>query len=223
MSAPGADPARPHSLNSLLAGLAVIKHRLGFRCARWITRAPGLELRIALAGIALEEEGHAKVLEAFLAEESGGVADRERLVTWDSWPGLPDTGTLAQAGWPQTLTDYFVEDSAATAVLSVLAGSPNPRLAQRVARMLQEERFHQIFAVETLASLAVSGAASAAALEAQLSRSTAAVEAWGLSGELGAVAGAAGLPEGAQAAYQRVLAESHEELRAALAGTAPVG
>jgi 1,2-phenylacetyl-CoA epoxidase catalytic subunit len=141
-------------LAKLLRTVVAAKHDLGFRWSSWLVSAPGIEGRIALAGMALEEEGHARVLEGFLTTDlNDPPVDRDALVRWDTWPGA-DRRARIEHSWPEALAQCFVLDATITALLRVLALAIRPRLAQRAAQMVREERFHHVFAVESLKSLA---------------------------------------------------------------------
>lgn len=145
----------PARLAALVSKLAEAKHELGFRCAYWAGRGPSVDASIALAGLALEEEGHAKVLEGFAADELGGEpVDRNALVRWDLWPSVLDTTAHRRDTWPVTLLNYFLQDVETTAALQALSQSPLTRLADRARKMVEEEQFHALFAMETLRTIA---------------------------------------------------------------------
>jgi ring-1,2-phenylacetyl-CoA epoxidase subunit PaaA/ring-1,2-phenylacetyl-CoA epoxidase subunit PaaC len=140
----------------VLRDLGAAKHLLGYRCSWWTARAPGLETKMALAGMALEEEGHAKVLESFASDALGApAANRHESVGWQRWPAVSDAdlATARAETWPDALARQAALDAACTRVLERLARSGLPGLAQRAAKMVQEERFHTLFARDALAAL----------------------------------------------------------------------
>ena len=136
------------AVRELLASLIEIKQFVGFQYASWCTSGPSIEADIALAGMAQEESGHAAALGALLEDPS---TDKDALVTWASWSekagGMIDD-------WPLMIVTCLARDAAATATLEALKGARDARLAQRATKMLQEERFHLMFGMETVRSFA---------------------------------------------------------------------
>jgi ring-1,2-phenylacetyl-CoA epoxidase subunit PaaC len=147
--------------------LAAVKHELGLRCAVWAGAAPGLETGIALAGIALEEEGHARVLEGLVGDNT---LRRDRIVTWDTWPEVDDADAHRKLPWPEAMAAWFVRDAEATGALRVLAQAGDTRLAQRAQRMVEDECVHATFAIGTLEALSACGPAAARRIHALVQR-----------------------------------------------------
>ncbi|MDP9106001.1 MAG: hypothetical protein M3N49_08705, partial [Candidatus Eremiobacteraeota bacterium] len=107
-------------LTPLIARLAAAKHAASFRCAYWGGRAPAIATGMSLIGIALEEEGHARVLEALLGDAPGVSCAPEATVTWRRWPALADTSSQRAESWLRAMVRYAVGDAEVTAALHVL-------------------------------------------------------------------------------------------------------
>ena len=136
------------AVRELLASLVRLKQFLGFQYASWCACGPSIEADIALAGMAQEESGHAAALGALLEDQS---TDKDAVVTWAGWS--EKTGSAID-DWPRMIVACLARDAAATATLEALKGSRDARLAQRAAKMVQEEQFHLMFGVETVRSFA---------------------------------------------------------------------
>lgn len=192
------------TLIAALLVLAQAKHELGFRCAFWGGRGPSVDASIALAGMALEEEGHAKVLEGFVAEELGGPpVDRDAIVRWDHWPSLASTSEHQRETWPDAMLRYFLQDLEVAAALRAFTFSPLPRLADRARKMVQEEQFHLVFSTETLRTIAGITSEARSRLRAEFtSRYEALRTAGGLLPHLQGLVACDALPSDALQAYQ---------------------
>lgn len=193
-------------LGDVLGRLAIAKHALGYRGAYWTARAPGLELKMALTGMALEEEGHAKVLEGFASERLGHPAvDRQSLVTWSAWPGQVAPGASPDEAWPDALMTYGAQDAAITVALAALADAAPAGLADRARKMLQEEEFHTLFVSEALAMLG-SAEATRTLISRQVARANArAATLLDLRPRINAMADCGELPPEAAQRYARDL------------------
>jgi hypothetical protein len=149
---PGEAASEVACYGPLLAALIAAKHELAFTCAWWAGSGPTLDASIALAGMALEEEGHARVLERI---DAAGTAElrvsRDHVVRWDRWPSIGDTSPLRSATWPEALGRQVALDLEVAAVLGALAEAPVARLAACAARMLEEEETHTVVFLQLLA------------------------------------------------------------------------
>jgi 1,2-phenylacetyl-CoA epoxidase catalytic subunit len=174
-----------------------------------------MEASIALCGMALEEEGHAKVLEGFVAEETGvAPVDRDSLVTWEDWPLLGDTSGQRQETWPEALLAYFCQDVQTTAALHALARSSVTRLADRARKMVQEEAFHQVFVLETVGTLAEISPVARQVLKRDLTMAHDTLSAGGeIATRVAEAVEAEALPVEAGAAYDQHLAEGRSRVQ----------
>lgn len=140
------------AISALLVALAEFKQILGFHYAAWCVRGPSIEANIALAGMAQEEVGHALVLGGLLTDDfKHAVPSKDTVVTWLRWSehsGSSAVSTMIES-WPEMIVTCLALDAAATATLEALKSSTYLRLAQRAGKMVQEERFHLTFAIET--------------------------------------------------------------------------
>ena len=198
------------ALAMVLSKLVAAKHELGFRCCYWAGRGPSLEISIALAGVGLEEEGHARIFERFIADEIGGPpVDRDMLVTWDHWPSHDDVGAYLDELWPEAMLRYFIQDIEVSASIQALTGSLLPRLAERARKMIQEEKFHEIFALDALTAIGSISADAQAILCAQLNSALSELQArQSLREDLRALAGAGILAIDAPGVHDERLARS---------------
>lgn len=128
------------ALYDLLLVLADSKHLLGLRYGEWLS-APALEASIAAVSMAQDEFGHARLLYGLLEsfyKELGLPKRREEPSQYRNLELLD----RAFADWTDFVVANTVIDTAMTVQLEALQGSRYLPLRQRVAKMLQEERFH---------------------------------------------------------------------------------
>lgn len=143
------------AMQDLLAALVEAKQFLGFQYAYWCIRGPSLEANIVLAGMAQEELGHAFVMGGLLGDDPRqAVPDKDDVITWDNWSrDTPGRAAIAMIDdWPKMVVTCLARDAAATATLEVLQGAADSRITSRAKKMVQEERFHLMFAMETARS-----------------------------------------------------------------------
>jgi len=139
------------ALANLLAVLADNRYFLGRRLSEWIIKAPALEQGVACAAISGEEMGFARVLYGLLEQISAPDkpvplvrgADRE-LRYCVSYLDHPFDS------WAMVVTALAVIDPALTVMCEVAARSPYNPLAVRAGRILDEESFHDRYAVGRL-------------------------------------------------------------------------
>ncbi len=135
------------ALAKFLVHLADSKFFLGRRVADWSVGAPELESAVACAAVAQEELGHARVLYPLVAELSHdpelAPLEREgdRPVVF-----CPECLTRPWDSWPELVVNLALVDTALTVALEALVPSAHEELARRAARMVEEERFHGVFA-----------------------------------------------------------------------------
>nr|BBH92121.1 hypothetical protein KTA_03200 [Thermogemmatispora argillosa] len=137
MSAVSDEELNP-AIVKLVATLVAAKRRLARHYLEWCVRGPVLEASTAVSAMAQEEYGQARVL--------AGLLDGEGLQTSLSLPAL----VLQPAPcWISLICLAALFDTAVTEALAVTARY-SPSLARRVAKILQEESFHQLFAQQWL-------------------------------------------------------------------------
>ncbi|MBE3566792.1 MAG: phenylacetate-CoA oxygenase subunit PaaI [Thermogemmatispora sp.] len=122
----------------LVATLVAAKRRLARHYLEWCVRGPILEASTAVSAMAQEEYGQARVL--------AGLLDEEGLQTGLS---LPAAVLQPAPCWISLICLAALFDTAVTEALAAAARC-SPSLARRVAKILQEESFHQLFAQQWL-------------------------------------------------------------------------
>ena len=141
--------ARP-VIRDLLLALVDAKHFIGFQYASWCVCAPSIEADIALANMAQEEVGHAMVLGGLLGDDfRHGVLSKDTVVTWNTWPAQSADAPTMIPSWTDMIVACLAREAAASATLEALRSLNYARLAQRATKMMQEERFHLVFGIET--------------------------------------------------------------------------
>lgn len=147
-AAPAADPL----VLDLILVLADSKRLLGMRYAEWILGAPELETGIACASMAQDEWGHGRLLYALLKE----FVDVDRLEHGREPDEYRNIEALDQAAgdWFQLVSLNALVDQALTVQLEALVDSSYTPLRQRVAKLLDEERFHSAHGAAWLKRLA---------------------------------------------------------------------
>jgi hypothetical protein len=121
------------ALGLVCGELAGVKLRLRGLYVRWCVSGPTLEASSALAAMAQEESGHARILSR-LAGSRLTASDLDRLVPVDAitaWPEL--VGMLGPVEW------------ASVAVLCAIVDSGNAAIARNITKILTEERHHAQF------------------------------------------------------------------------------
>ena len=144
MSATDLAPAVSAGLANLLLVVGDNKYFLGRWLSQWAVGAPGLENAVAAAAIAQGHLGQARALLPLADELAGpdvqlfGPDQRERryaLAALDE----------PFATWSQAVATLYLVDPALDVVLRSLS-TDQEELARRVARVLEEARFHADFA-----------------------------------------------------------------------------
>src|SRR5688572_464569 len=135
------DSAVDQSARDLILVLADSKRLLGTRYAEWILGAAELEASIACASMAQDEWGHARLLYALLKDFGENV---DRLEHEREAPEYRNMEALDQQpqSWAGLVALNAFVDSALTLQCEALRESSYNPLAQRVEKLLEEERFH---------------------------------------------------------------------------------
>ena len=154
------------TMASLVGSLADNKAALARRYAEWAVSAPTLESAVAAAAMAQDELGHSRatypVLRALgvdLDDDAGHEGDRH-LALLDAQ--LPD--------WISFIAANLLVDGVLTTFVAACVGSSVVQIAQRAAKILQEEGTHRVHAEAWARRLCRAGEADRDALVAALRR-----------------------------------------------------
>jgi ring-1,2-phenylacetyl-CoA epoxidase subunit PaaC len=141
----------------LLRRLADDEFVLADRYTEWQVRAPTIESDIAIANIAQDELGHARLWYDLL--EDFGYTEPDLL--WERDPATFRHSTLvelpfAEGDWADCVVRSYLYDEAEFLRLNALAESSYPRIRDRVAKVLGEEDYHREHATNWLRRLVAS-------------------------------------------------------------------
>ncbi|ELZ84684.1 phenylacetate-CoA oxygenase, PaaI subunit [Haloferax elongans ATCC BAA-1513] len=132
------------ALEALLFSLADDEFVIAERYTEWQVRAPTIESDISVANIAQDELGHARLyydlLEDFGYDEPDLIWERDA----DEWRHstlceLP----FEEGDWADYVVRSFLFDEAEYIRLQALEGSSYPRLADRIGKIMAEEKYHR--------------------------------------------------------------------------------
>lgn len=165
------------AVRDLILVLADTKRLLGFRYAEWMLGAPELETGIACSSMAQDEWGHARLLYALLKGFGEDVEALEHGRERDAYRNMQVLDAPA-ATWPVAVALMAVADAAVTTQLEVLQDSSYEPLRLRVAKLVEEERFHAAHGTAWTKRLANGGAAARSALREAISEVLSPVLLW---------------------------------------------
>ncbi len=155
------------------------KHMMGRRLSEWVTAAPAMEAAVAAANLTQEELGHARSLFAMIRDLPGAPAELNTETDLSRTEYFsPSFLEHSFARWTDVIATLFLLDHALTTVIKTASESSLKPLKQRVAKILQEEQFHRMFADGWAMRLAHENAAMKEFFQKSLSRSWGAAEAW---------------------------------------------
>lgn len=120
---------------------------LGQRLGEWIGHAPALEEDLALANLALDFIGQARLLLTYAAEIEGQGRDEDALAFLRDAPEFLNL-TLAEqpnGDFGHTIVRQWLIDAWQLEVYEDLVGSADSRLAAIAAKALKETRYHYRF------------------------------------------------------------------------------
>src|SRR4051794_32848635 len=143
---------------------------IGFSDSEWTGIAPILEEDVAISSLAQDELGHAQALYRLLAET---VADGRDADAW-AYDRPPEGYVHARlldhprGDWAATIARRYLYDTADSARLAALADSSHRPLAELVAKIRREERYHLLHVETWLERLAGAGGESRERLLAAL-------------------------------------------------------
>ncbi|MDP9270591.1 MAG: phenylacetate-CoA oxygenase subunit PaaC [Chloroflexota bacterium] len=132
------------ALAELLLSIADDEFVIGFWDSEWTGIAPMLEEDVATSSISQDEIGHAKALYELLAELTSADADQ---IAFGRSPDAYRHAALmnhARTDWAFSIARRYLYETADAVRLEALARSSYQPLAQLVAKMRREERYHQM-------------------------------------------------------------------------------
>jgi ring-1,2-phenylacetyl-CoA epoxidase subunit PaaC len=146
------------ALATLLLAMADDEFVIGFSDSEWTGIAPILEEDVAMSSIAQDELGHARALYELLAGLLDDGRDADALA-YDREPEAYGHARLLDHGrgdWAMTIARRFLYDTADAARLASI-GEGWPPLAELVAKIRREERYHVMHALVWVDRLARAG------------------------------------------------------------------
>ncbi len=155
----GLDAAVRAGLDALLLSMADDEFVLGFSDSEWTGIAPLLEEDVAMTSLALDELGHARALYELLADLRADGRDADA-IAYDREPAEYRHCRLVDGGrgdWADTIARRYLYDTADAARLAALDGGAWAPLAQLVAKIRREERYHLMHVGAWLERLAGGG------------------------------------------------------------------
>ncbi|ELZ05673.1 phenylacetate-CoA oxygenase subunit PaaI [Natrialba chahannaoensis JCM 10990] len=143
------------ALECLIKRLADDEFVLAERYTEWQVRAPTLESDLALANNAQDELGHARLWYDVLGDH--GYTERELVYERD--PAEFRHSTIVElpfeeGDWADAVLRSYLCDVAEELRLEALEASSSPKIANRVAKIQQEESYHREHAQNWLERLA---------------------------------------------------------------------
>ncbi|KAB1185183.1 MULTISPECIES: 1,2-phenylacetyl-CoA epoxidase subunit PaaC [Haloferax] len=132
------------AVEMLLYRLADDEFVIADRYTEWQVYAPTLESDLALANIAQDELGHARLWYDLLEDFGYDEPD----LIWERDPAAWRHSTLcelpfADGDWADVIVRSYLYDEAEFIRLQALEDSSYPRLRDRVEKVLSEERYHR--------------------------------------------------------------------------------
>lgn len=158
----GAGDGRERALELLLLSMADDEFVIGFSDSEWTGIGPILEEDVAISSLAQDELGHAQALYTLVAD---AVADGRDADAWAY--DRPPEGYLharlldhPRGDWAATIARRYLYDTADGARLEALVASSHRPLAELVAKIRREERYHLMHVQTWIERLADAGGVS---------------------------------------------------------------
>ena len=154
-SLPEARPPSAESRFQYVLRLADTSLVLGQRLGEWVGHAPALEEDLALANIALDLIGQARLLLAYAAEIEGRGRDEDALAFLRDAPEFRNASLVEQPNgdFGQTIVRQCLLDAWQLGVYEALSASSDARLAEVAAKAVKETRYHLRFSAGWLVRL----------------------------------------------------------------------
>ncbi len=127
-------------LFDLLYVLADTKHILGLRYGEWLS-APVLEASIAAISMAQDELGHARIFYSLIDDFTNGDLFKKRPDEATQYRSLELINHIFH-DWPDFVIANTLYDGALSIFFEAMRQSSYEPLKQRVAKILDEEKFH---------------------------------------------------------------------------------
>jgi ring-1,2-phenylacetyl-CoA epoxidase subunit PaaC len=146
----GAGDGRTNALALLLLSMADDEFVIGFSDSEWTGIGPILEEDVAISSIAQDELGHAQALYRLLADLVDDGRDADAIAYDRPAEGYLHARLLdhPRGDWAATIVRRYLYDTADAARLEALVDSSHRPLAELVAKIRREERYH-LMHVET--------------------------------------------------------------------------
>ncbi|HEY6516108.1 MAG TPA: 1,2-phenylacetyl-CoA epoxidase subunit PaaC [Steroidobacteraceae bacterium] len=143
---------------------------LGQRLGEWVGHAPALEEDLALANIALDLIGQARLFLSYAGEIEGRGRDEDALAYLRDAPEFCNASLAEQPNgdFGRTIVRQFLLDAWQLELYEALAGSSDARLAEIAAKAVKETRYHVRFSAGWLVRLGDGTAESHARVEQAL-------------------------------------------------------
>ena len=156
------------ALGRMLLAMADDEFVLGYRNSEWTGIAPILEEDVALSSISQDEIGHARLFYEMAGESLGTGADA---LAFGRKPEAYSNCQLVErprGDWAYTMARQWLYDAADAVRLESLARSSHAPLAQAVAKVRREEKYHRMHGEVWLDKLAQGSEESRRRLSAAL-------------------------------------------------------
>ena len=140
--ASGLDPQLRTAIAELLLTMADDEFVIGFRDSEWTGIAPVLEEDVAFSSLAQDEIGHARLLYELRSALTGEDPDRLAFHRQPSEYRHARVMDQPRQGWGFTIVRRWLYDTADSVRLTGLAKSSFAPLADVVAKIRREERYH---------------------------------------------------------------------------------
>jgi ring-1,2-phenylacetyl-CoA epoxidase subunit PaaC len=155
----GAGDGRRNAIALLLRSMADDEFVIGFSDSEWTGIGPILEEDVAISSLAQDELGHARALYELLAEHLDDGRDADELA-YDREPEASFHARLLDHGrgdWATTILRRYLYDTADDIRLAAVVSSSYRPLADLVAKLRREERYHLMHVEAWLDRLARGG------------------------------------------------------------------
>jgi ring-1,2-phenylacetyl-CoA epoxidase subunit PaaC len=152
--APAASPSTEARLRYVLR-IADTSLVLGQRLGEWVGHGPALEEDLALANIALDLIGQARLLLTYAAELEGRGRDEDALAFLRDAPEFCNVSLAEQPNgdFGQTIVRQFLLDAWQLELYEALSAATDTRLAEIAAKAVKETRYHLRFSAGWLVRL----------------------------------------------------------------------
>jgi ring-1,2-phenylacetyl-CoA epoxidase subunit PaaC len=166
----GLEPQTRDAIIELLYTMADDEFVLGFCDSEWTGIAPMLEEDVAFSSLSQDEIGHARLWYEMLAQLTGDTADHIAYGRQPTEYQHADLVDHPRTDWAFTIARRWLYETADSVRLAALAEASWQPLADIVAKVRREERYHLLHMDVWLRRLAEGGDEPRSRLEAALER-----------------------------------------------------